>query len=141
SPIGGLPIFTAPAERDAALESNSASRRAELALNRGVEGAIARLQTSLHRAEARQTVSLSSLEESYDSKLKRMRGVLAELGLRHPPHGIAEPPSGGPFVPYRLASTTGAFDGQVNRVALARAQTDKLARVMAALPLRRPVTG
>jgi murein DD-endopeptidase MepM/ murein hydrolase activator NlpD len=141
SPISGWPIVTAPATRDAALEPSAESRRAELALNGGVEGAIARLQNSLDRVEARQTVSLNSLEESYDTKVKRLRGVLAELGLRHPPHGLTEPPSGGPFVPYRLASASSAFEGQVNRVALARSQADKLARVMATLPLRRPVTG
>jgi murein DD-endopeptidase MepM/ murein hydrolase activator NlpD len=141
SPINGWPIITAPSTRDAAIEPSIESRRAALALNGGVEGAIARLQNSLDRVEARQTASLNSLEESYDSKLKRMRGVLAELGLRHPPHGLAEPPSGGPFVPYRLASVPNGFEGQANRVALARSHADKLARAMAALPIRKPVTG
>jgi murein DD-endopeptidase MepM/ murein hydrolase activator NlpD len=141
SPISGWPVITAPSERNAAIEPSADSRRAALALNGGVEGAITRLQSSLDRVEARQTASLNAMEESYDGKLKCLRGVLAELGLRHPPHGLTEPPSGGPFVPYRLASTSGAFDGQVNRVALARTQADKLARAMAALPLRRPVTG
>src|SRR5690242_1552428 len=73
SPINGWPIITAPSTRDAAIEPSVESRRATLALNGGVEGAITRLQSSLDRVEARQTASLNSLEESYDSKVKRLR--------------------------------------------------------------------
>ena len=36
---------------------------------------------SLDRVEARQAATLTSLEESYDAKAKRIRGVLAELGV------------------------------------------------------------
>ena len=118
-----------PVERDALLTGG------------GVDGALARIDASLDRVEARQTASLDTLQDSYETKLKRMRSVLAELGLHHAPHGIADAPTGGPFVPYRLASAASQFEGRVNRVSLARAQADKLARVMAALPLRKPVTG
>jgi murein DD-endopeptidase MepM/ murein hydrolase activator NlpD len=143
SPMSTTVMPYAPTDRGAMLDPDalSANQRGNVAMNGGVEGTISRLQNSLDRVEARQTASLNSLEESYDSKVKRMRGVLAELGLRHAPHGIVDAPTGGPFVPYRLASAPSAFDGQVNRVALARVQADKLARAMAALPIRKPVTG
>jgi len=66
-----------------------------------------------------------------------MRGVLAELGLGR----TSEPPSGGPFVPYRLASSANAFERQVYRISVARAQADKLTRTMSTVPIRKPVTG
>ena len=47
----------------------------------GIEGALARLQVSLDRFEASQTKTLNTLEESYDAKARRMRSVLADLGL------------------------------------------------------------
>jgi len=47
----------------------------------GVGGAIARLQASLDRVEQRQNATVNSLAENYDSKARRIRGVLAELGL------------------------------------------------------------
>jgi murein DD-endopeptidase MepM/ murein hydrolase activator NlpD len=106
----------------------------------GVDGEITRLQDSLDRVEAGQTASLNGIEQSYDNKLKRMRGVLADLGL-HDARRIADGPVGGPFVPYRLAPGANAFDRQVYRVALARAQSDRLAHNMAALPIRKPVPG
>ncbi len=117
-----------------------AESRQTLAMSGGVDGEITRLQDSLDRVEAGQTSSLNVIEQGYDSKLKRMRGVLADLGLRDAPR-VADGPVGGPFVPYRLAPGANAFDRQVYRVALARAQTERLAHSMAALPIRKPVPG
>ena len=80
-------IFTAPPDREARLESRelpTATRRVAArgkATAVGVEGALARLQTSLDRVETRQTATLNTLEERYDSKAKRIRGVLADLGI------------------------------------------------------------
>ncbi|HEY4820579.1 MAG TPA: M23 family peptidase, partial [Xanthobacteraceae bacterium] len=130
SPISDKAVFTAPPDREARFElrggASSASRRTGAATSGGLEGALARLQDSLDRVEARQAWSLNTLEESYDGKVKRMRGVLAELGLGR----TSEPPSGGPFVPYRLASSANAFERQVYRISVARAQADKLTRTM-----------
>jgi murein DD-endopeptidase MepM/ murein hydrolase activator NlpD len=101
---------------------------------------LARLQESLDRVEASQTTSLNTLEQDFDGKVKRMRGVLADLGLgavaRSATEGV-----GGPFVPYRLASAATPFERQVHHIAVARAQADKLARTLATVPLRQPVTG
>jgi len=140
SPISGKAIFAAPPDREARFESRgaaSASRRTGAATGGGMEGVLARLQDSLDRVEARQAWSLNTLEESYDGKVKRMRGVLAELGLGR----TSEPPSGGPFVPYRLTSAANAFERQVYRISVARAQADKLTRTMSAVPIRKPVMG
>lgn len=132
----------APVDRESRLDwitTTFADRWTTPTMRGGMEGELARLQDSLDRVEARQTISLNRIEASYDSKLKRLSGVLADLGLPHA--APADAASGGPFVPYRLAAGANAFERQTYRVALARAQTDRLTRIMAALPIRKPVTG
>src|SRR5262249_21840792 len=47
----------------------------------GIGGVIARLQAPLHRLEQRPTAMARSTADSHDSKVRRMRGVLIELGL------------------------------------------------------------
>jgi murein DD-endopeptidase MepM/ murein hydrolase activator NlpD len=139
APISGSMLLPAPAERDAALSSPAGP---PVAFTEGGAAAVlARLQDSLDRVEANQTASLNSLEQAYDGKLKRMRGVLADLGLNAAARSASEPPTGGPFVPYRLASGATPFERQVHRIAIARAQADKLARTMSTVPLRQPVNG
>src|SRR5260370_12330004 len=67
----------------------------------GIGGVIARLQASLDRLEQRQAATVDSIADNYDSKARRMRGVLIELGLdiNKPatPHGAGAPD--GPFIP------------------------------------------
>jgi murein DD-endopeptidase MepM/ murein hydrolase activator NlpD len=137
-------MFTAPPDREARLESrvpaSTANRHAANLMSGGIEGALARLQDSLDRVEARQTSSLNTLEESYDAKVKRMRGVLADLGINLG-RGGPEPPSGGPFVPYKLSANANSFERQLQRISLARAQAEKLTRTMVAVPIRKPVVG
>jgi murein DD-endopeptidase MepM/ murein hydrolase activator NlpD len=133
--MGDKMTFAAPSDRGAA---PVASRRASAAMSGGIEGVFTRLQDSLDRVEARQTSSLNLLEESYDGKVKRMRSVLADLGLGR---GTPEPPSGGPFVPYRLPATANSFERQIVRISLARQQADKLTRTMGTVPIRKPVAG
>jgi murein DD-endopeptidase MepM/ murein hydrolase activator NlpD len=128
SPIGGTTFFTAPTQRGAALADGNPV------------DTLARLQESLDRVEASQTASLNTLEQDYDGKVKRMRGVLADLGLSAAARSATEG-VGGPFVPYRLAAAATPFERQVHHIAVARAQADKLARTLATVPLRQPVTG
>jgi murein DD-endopeptidase MepM/ murein hydrolase activator NlpD len=66
--------------------------------------------------------------------------VFAELGIKASAHMAAEP-AGGPYVPYRLAAGANAFERQVHRITLERAQADQLAHEVAALPIRKPVPG
>src|ERR1044071_7503036 len=87
SPISDTVIFTTPPDREARLESRAlppvATRAAAAGKSMavGVEGTLARLQASLDRVESRQTATLSALEERFDTKAKRIRSVLADLGL------------------------------------------------------------
>jgi murein DD-endopeptidase MepM/ murein hydrolase activator NlpD len=100
--------------------------------------AITRLQASLDRVEARQAASLASMEETYDAKARRIRGVLADLGLDAT--RIA-PGIGGPLVAARIPANPEAFEHHVQRVSVARAQVDRLTRTLASVPVRRPVMG
>jgi murein DD-endopeptidase MepM/ murein hydrolase activator NlpD len=149
SPINDTVIFSVPPDREARLESRAlpasstkfalASTTAKPALA-GLAGTLARLSSSLDRVEARQTATLNSLEEGYDHKAKRMRGVLSDLGLDP---GKAPPPKGvgGPFVPVTVPANAGAFERQLYRIKLARANIDRLTRTLGAVPVRKPIVG
>ena len=148
SPINDTVIFAVPPDREARLESRvpppSVVRTAAIPSTKpslaGIEGTIARLQASLDRVEVRQTAALNSLEEDYDSKAKRMRGVLADLGVSP---GKAPPPAatGGPFVPVRLPVNAGTFERQLFRIHVARTQVDRLTHTLGTVPVRKPIAG
>jgi murein DD-endopeptidase MepM/ murein hydrolase activator NlpD len=149
SPINDTVIFTVPPDREARLESRTApatltrvagaARPAATAA--GIEGTLARLQASLDRVEARQTAALNSLEEVYDSKSKRIRRVLTDLGLDDKKAGTLPAATGGPFVPLTLRKDASAFERQLYRVNVARAQLDKFNRTLVAVPVRKPIAG
>ena len=150
SPISDTVTFTAPPDREARLESRelptTVRRVAALAKPTaiGVEGALARLQTSLDRVETRQTAALNTLEERFDSKAKRIRGVLADLGMdgkKIPAAGVQVAAVGGPFVPLTLRKDAGAFERQLYRIHVARANVEKLTRTLGAVPVRKPIMG
>jgi murein DD-endopeptidase MepM/ murein hydrolase activator NlpD len=150
SPISDTVIFTAPPDREARLESRElpaitrpASIAAKPDTEAGVESMLARLQTSLDRVEARQTATLNSLEERYDAKARRIRGVLADLGLdgKKSSGGIQLAAVGGPFVPLTLHKNAGAFERQLYRINVARASLDRLTRTLGAVPVRKPIMG
>jgi murein DD-endopeptidase MepM/ murein hydrolase activator NlpD len=140
SPISDTVIFLAPPDREARLES----RRNTIAVTRapakaaGVEGVIAQLQASLDRVESRQALALNALEERYDAKARRMRGVLNDLGLDKLPTvgGV-----GGPFVPVKPPSEATPFERQLYRIQLTRADLDRLSRALVAVPVRKPLHG
>jgi murein DD-endopeptidase MepM/ murein hydrolase activator NlpD len=104
-----------------------------------LEATMTRLEASLDRIEGRQVNTLASLEETYDAKARRMRAVLAEVGIDSAKHGEAA--TGGPFVSYRLSNNATTFEKQVYRINLAKAQVERLNTAVAAMPLRRPVQG
>jgi murein DD-endopeptidase MepM/ murein hydrolase activator NlpD len=141
SPINDIAPPEAPKQREAGLLPTIFSGRP--ANSGGFDAAIERLHASLDRVEARQGATLSSLEESYDAKARRIRGVLGELGLNT--NKIAPPQAtgavGGPFIAPRLRNDANAFERQVQRISAARAQLDRLTRTIGSVPVRRPVTG
>ena len=144
SPISDTVHFLAPIEREARLESRplpAAERRVAASVKAGgVEGALARLQTSLDHVEAAQASALNAMEEHYDARARRMRGVLADLGVDA---GKAPPATrgvGGPFVSVK-ASAASAFDRQLYRIRMARTQIERLTQTLTTVPLRKPIAG
>jgi murein DD-endopeptidase MepM/ murein hydrolase activator NlpD len=112
----------------------------------GLAGVITRLNASLDRVEQRQSATVNSLADSYDAKARRMRGVLAELGVdvgKAPPGASGEivVAMGGPFVPLPVAKDTMSFERQVQRVKVARAQIARFTRTLGTLPVRKPLDG
>lgn len=154
SPINDTVIYTPPPDREARLESRVTTTLASVTggkrMRGGVEGAMLRMQDALDRLEAQQTASLSAIEENYDSRVRRMRGVLADLGIDAGKPPSAPPPdariaapaaTGGPYVAASMRADTASFERQLYRISLARAHVDKLNRTLAALPVRKPVFG
>ena len=146
SPISNTVIFTAPPDREARLESRAlpvSTTRVATATKPavGIEGTLARLQASLDRVESRQTATLNTLEESYDTKAKRMRGVLTDLGVDLNKAGPLPLATGGPFIPVKLAANAGAFERQLYRIHVARSHLDRLTRTLGTVPVRKPILG
>jgi murein DD-endopeptidase MepM/ murein hydrolase activator NlpD len=147
SPISDTVIFVAPPDREARLESRapvlSGPPPSQFAKNQGVDNALVRLTNSLDQVEGRQIAALNSYEDGLESKVRRMRGVITDLGLDMAQLEAAAPraPMGGPFVPVRLASDASPFDRELYRINVTRAQADKLTRTLAQVPYRKPVIG
>ena len=148
SPINDTVIFVAPPDREARLESRTpivaAPAPAKFAKAQGgVENALTRLQTSLDQVENRQIAALTGVEDTIESKMRRMRGVISDLGLNMAQLEAATPRvnMGGPYVPVKLDANAGPFERQLYRINISRAQVDKLNRTMALVPYRKPVVG
>jgi murein DD-endopeptidase MepM/ murein hydrolase activator NlpD len=109
--------------------------------NGGVEAMLTRLTAALDRVETRQAAALNSIEDSYDSKARRLRGVLSEVGVNAAKLAAGAGGTGGPFVAAPPPGYAGAFERQVHRISVARAQVDRLTRTLGTIPLRKPVTG
>lgn len=147
SPISDTAVFVAPSDREARLESRAplvvhppANRFAKI---QGVDNVIVRLQNSLDKIEGRQLAALASLEDSMESRVRRMRGVFTDLGLDMAQLETATPRTamGGPFVPVKLGPNAGPFERQLYRINITRAQVDRLNRTLALVPYRKPVIG
>ena len=147
SPISDTVTFVAPPDREARLESRTPfvapPPANQFAKVQGVDNALARLQSSLDQVETRQMSALSAAEDMMESKMRRMRGVIADLGLNMAQLEAAVPraPMGGPFVPVKLPADAGPFERQLSRINITRAQVERLNRTLTLVPYRKPVIG
>lgn len=147
SPISDTVIFVAPPDREARLESRApavmASPTSQFARNQGFDNVLVRLTSSLDQVERRQMAALSAVEEGMDSRMRRMRGVVSDLGLNLASLEAAVPRSamGGPLVPVKLNANAGPFEKHLNRINVTRAEMDRLNRTLALVPYRKPVIG
>jgi murein DD-endopeptidase MepM/ murein hydrolase activator NlpD len=147
SPINDTVIFVAPPDREARLESRTPPivnpQPNQFAKIQGVDNVLVRLQTSLDQVERRQMAALSSVEDSMESRVRRMRGVFTDLGLDMAQLEAAAPRAGmgGPFVPVKLPADAGPFERQLYRINITRSQVDRLNRTLTLVPYRKPVIG
>jgi murein DD-endopeptidase MepM/ murein hydrolase activator NlpD len=147
SPINDTVILVPPPDREARLESRPGPMSGRIAAAAGaddIEAALAGLQRSLDRVEATENSTLNALEQRYDGKARRVRGILADLGLD--PDKLPAPPRiaptgiGGPLVPVK-PGTENAFERQMFRVNAARTHVDQLNRTLVSVPIRKPING
>jgi murein DD-endopeptidase MepM/ murein hydrolase activator NlpD len=147
SPISNTVTFVAPPDREARLESRApiiaSAQPGQLAKMQGVDNVLVRLQTSLDKVESRQMAALNAVEDSLESRARRMRGVFSDLGLDMTQLEASTPRGGmgGPFVPLKLAAGAGAFERQLYRINITRSQLERLNRTLALVPYRKPVVG
>ncbi|MDO9413621.1 MAG: M23 family metallopeptidase [Pseudolabrys sp.] len=146
-PISDTVIFTAPPDREARLQSRelqaSPTRLASGSNNNSVDGVLQRVALSLDRIDQGQTATLTDLEEQADTKARRIGGVLADLGVNvgKMPAAASGGGIGGPYIPMKAPKGNGAFERQIYRINVARAQTNKYLQTLGAIPVRKPVVG
>jgi murein DD-endopeptidase MepM/ murein hydrolase activator NlpD len=99
---------------------------------------LSRIEASLDRIDRRQSAALTRMQERYEGKARKLRSVLADLGLAL---DTRAPASGGPFVPVKLPGEGNGFERALTRVNIARAQAEQLSRTLVSVPVRVPVTG
>src|SRR4051795_8352807 len=137
SPISDTVIFVAPPDREARLESRTPViakvQPNQFAKVQGVQNVLVRLQSSLDQVERRQMAALSSVEDSMESRARRMRGVFTDLGLDMAQLEAATPRAGvgGPFVPVKLTADAGPFERQLYRINVTRSALERLNRTLA----------
>ena len=144
SPISDTVIFVAPPDREARLQSREQSanptRLAGAANANGADGLLARVSLSLDRIDQSQIAALTDMEEQADTKARRIGSVLSDLGINvgkmPPAAGI-----GGPYIPLKVPKGNGAFERQLYRINVARAQINRFTQTLVSVPVRKPVIG
>jgi len=144
SPISDTVIYVAPPDREARLQSRdmpaSTTRLAARSDGGGLDGILVSVTTALDKIAQRQTAALTDIEEHVDSKARHMHSVLSDLGVAI--GAMPKSGAGGPFVPIRPPKPgASAFDRQLYRINLARAQIDRYNHVLVDVPVRKPVPG
>jgi murein DD-endopeptidase MepM/ murein hydrolase activator NlpD len=135
-PAGALPQAR---DRRSWLEPDRATAGRKSGKEADIGGKLARIEASLDRLDHRQALTLAQLQERYEGKARKLRGVLADLGLRLDRAALGG--TGGPFVPIKLPGESNGFERAVARVNLARKQAEHLTRTLVWVPLRKPVNG
>ena len=115
-----------------------APSRSDRGRQSSIGATLGRLQASLDRVERRQSVTLAQMEDRYQGKARRIRAVLADLGLKL---DVTPPATGGPFVPVKLPAANEGFERALLRTSLARADADELSAMLLSVPVRKPVMG
>ncbi len=141
-PINDTVIFVAPPDREARLQSrelNDASTRlAERGNAGGLEGTLSRVAIALDKVERKQTATLTDMEEKVDTKARAIRSVLSDLGVETGKGGGV----GGPYIPVKApGSGASAFERQMYRINVGKAQLSQYTQALVTVPVRKPIYG
>jgi murein DD-endopeptidase MepM/ murein hydrolase activator NlpD len=141
-PISDTVIFVAPPDREARLQSrelnDSATRLAERGNAGGLDGILSRVAVALDKVERKQTATLTDMEEKIDTKARAIRSVLADLGVETGKGGGV----GGPYIPVKAPSSgASAFERQLYRINVGKAQLGQYTQTLVTVPVRKPVYG
>lgn len=144
SPINDTVIFTAPPDREARLQSReqqiNPTRVASGGSANSLDGILARVSLSLDKVDQSQVATLTDMEEQADTKARRIGSVLADLGVN-----VGKLPAaagiGGPYIPLKIPKGHGAFERQLHRINVARAQINRYTQTLVAVPVRKPIIG
>lgn len=126
-------------DRRTSLEPRAPAAASPDAAKAEVDSKLTRLEKYLDRVEQRQASTLRQLVENYESKVKKVRAALADIGVGPAKH--AEGGVGGPYVPVKLPANAEDFQRQIQRAMSARSQFDRLNKTLAIMPIRRPIAG
>jgi murein DD-endopeptidase MepM/ murein hydrolase activator NlpD len=118
--------------------SDTPATRGDRGKQSSIDSALDRLEASLDRVETRQSMTLSQMQDRYEGKARRIRGVLADLGLKQ---NATSEATGGPFVPVRMPPANESFQRALVRVSLARSDAEELTDMLRSVPIRKPVSG
>jgi murein DD-endopeptidase MepM/ murein hydrolase activator NlpD len=100
-----------------------------------------RISLLLDKVEQEQATTLTDVEERIDTRARQMQSVLADLGI-NTGRAAAEGATGGPFVPVMPSqSAASAFETQLYRINMGRAQIDRYRQTLVAVPVRKPLIG
>jgi murein DD-endopeptidase MepM/ murein hydrolase activator NlpD len=145
-PISDTVRLKTATERQARLESRLESRPESLMdvaaaapldpADGGPERRLASLHQSLDRAELDQAAALNRIEEQAETRSRRLRAALDDLGIAPAAATLDAAPMGGPFVPAPLGAT---FEAQAARAAAAIDDMRRLEQAVDTAPLRRPI--
>ncbi len=135
----GSPATSQARDRRSALEPDRSPAIGKPGKGADFGAKLSRIEASIDRVERRQAATLAQMQETYDGKARKLRGVLADIGLKL---DIASPAgTGGPFVPIRLPGEGNNFERALMRVKIARTQAEQLGHTLVRVPVRKPVTG
>lgn len=138
SPIGDLLRFQTYDHGTALEPARMPGTRKDAKETADIAAKLGRVEAALDRLEHRQSAALAQLQDRYESKARKMRSVLADLGLKF---DAVPGATGGPFVPVKLTADGQSFERALARLSVARADADRLSARLTAVPVREPVTG
>jgi murein DD-endopeptidase MepM/ murein hydrolase activator NlpD len=111
-----------------------------------VAGTLGVLSARLGFVEQSQIAALSQMEQRARSHAQSLAAIVADLGLeRERLEPISKPATqggqGGPFVPVKVAAGSGPFESLVDSLQRALVERQRIQRVVAVLPVRKPLPG